>query len=310
MKKCLMLLLVVFLLLSGGCSDPVSQVSPEGNGGELLASFECSHGVSSINPIEDCLEFSGSPVEVGYTFKNGNIASNFGLLLFVDGRLQPFQIDNQDLVEIGIIELEAGEERTFVITFTPVIGRIGEVKHLHILALFDAANNIESPTIGPMFYHAMSQTIPIDIQINADVDLSQGGEKPESRVDGSLGLATLLGGENVESDMYTDFQKEGSCVLNSTGVLHIVNGEKIPIKFFLYALVDNQVIPVSVDGADNVTIAPCNEQTIEFVLSSDEDIFADANTLSFIAVPQYEETNDYSGTDAYKTRTISVKKGS
>lgn len=310
MKKVLLFILLTLLLVNSGCSAIISQEhykNQEVQEGDTSVSFECSHGVSSLDPSKEQLAFNGAPIELSYTFQNGEIASNFGLLLFLNGEIQPFQIDNQDIVKIGIVELEPDEEKTLNITFLPVIGQAGETLHLHICAIFDMVSDIESPTIAPFFYHAMSQAIPIDVRMNVDADRGLKNSASTPSLIAKLETAILYDdSENIESKMYMDCQEESSYTLNRTDTIHIINGESIPVTFCLYALVDNNLIPVTFEETNYMTVEPNSEQTINFILSSNEKVFSLAHILSFMGIPLYEETDDYEGTIALKTGTVTI----
>ncbi len=232
MRKVMLFILLALLLINSGCStvtSPDHYNDQEGQEGETLISFECSHGVSSFDPSKEHLTYNGAPIELSYTFQNGEIASNFGLLLFLNGKIQPFQIDNQDSAMTGIVELRPNEKKTLDITFLPIIGQAGETLHLHICAIFDMISDIEAPTLAPYFYHEMSQAIPIDVYMNADVDQTQTDSTSGPKLIAELGAANLHNDDNSASNMYMDCQEENSYTINKMDKIHIINSENIPI---------------------------------------------------------------------------------
>lgn len=307
MKKVLLFILLTLLLVNSGCSTNISQDHYRDQEGDTSVSFECSHGVSSFDPSKEHLTFNGAPIELSYTFQNGGIASNFGLLLFLNGEIQPFQIDSGDSDTIGVIELEAGEEKTFTITFQPVIGQVGEILHLHIVAIFDMMSDISTPTIGPLFYQAMSQAIPIDVYMNIDADQNQESLVSDPRLIVKAGSITSHDdNETIASDMYMECQKNGSYMLGETDTIHIINGENQPVTFRMYAMVGNNLKPVAFEDGDSITIDSNSEQAIEFKLTSDKLASSNSQTLCFMAIPLFKDSNDYEGTMAYKTKTVSV----
>ena len=94
MKKILFSILgVLSILLVSGCvqQQTIESSSPLPTQSE----FSLSHGVSSIDILTEDLTFTGAPVHLTYEFETGNVDSNIGLLLFLNGNIQPCKLNSK-----------------------------------------------------------------------------------------------------------------------------------------------------------------------------------------------------------------------
>lgn len=157
MKKILFSILgVLSILLVSGCvqQQTIESSSPLPTQSE----FSLSHGVSSIDILTEDLTFTGAPVHLTYEFETGNVDSNIGLLLFLNGNIQPFSVNDNHPSVMNIVSLPATQKKVISLSFEPITGLAGDYLPLHIVAIFDAANRIENPTIATAFFQELSQT--------------------------------------------------------------------------------------------------------------------------------------------------------
>lgn len=157
MKKVLFSILgVLSILLVSGCvqQQTVESSSPLPTQSE----FSLSHGVSSIDILTEDLTFTGAPVHLTYEFETGNVDSNIGLLLFLNGDIQPFSVDDNYPSVMNIVSLPANQKKVISLSFEPITGLAGDYLPLHIVAIFDAANRIDNSTIATAFFQELIQT--------------------------------------------------------------------------------------------------------------------------------------------------------
>ena len=132
MKKVLFSILgVLSILLVSGCvqQQTVESSSPLPTQSE----FSLSHGVSSIDILTEDLTFTGAPVHLTYEFETGNVDSNIGLLLFLNGDIQPFSVDDNYPSVMNIVSLPANQKKVISLSFEPITGLAGDYLPLHSL---------------------------------------------------------------------------------------------------------------------------------------------------------------------------------
>lgn len=130
MKKVLFSILgVLSILLVSGCvqQQTVESSSPLPTQSE----FSLSHGVSSIDILTEDLTFTGAPVHLTYEFETGNVDSNIGLLLFLNGDIQPFSVDDNYPSVMNIVSLPANQKKVISLSFEPITGLAGDYLPLH-----------------------------------------------------------------------------------------------------------------------------------------------------------------------------------
>ena len=105
LKKVIPLMCMLLLIQMSGCST--SSVPEKVDTPEVISEYTLSHGVSSLDVIKENLYYVGKPLQLEYTFENGNVDSNIGLLMFIDGDIQPFSVDgDEDPKVMNIIEMK------------------------------------------------------------------------------------------------------------------------------------------------------------------------------------------------------------
>ena len=172
-KQFLSFFLVAALMLTS-CVAQDAPPEKELHEGSIIQEYGYSHELTSIDVLSEELVFSGQPITFDYTFENGNTAANFGMLLFLNGVLQPFDLDNSGQDDhIKYMQIEANSEKSISVSFTPITGSTGDRLPLHIVVIFDAMKTIETPTIALPFYESISQTCPATVSFNVDAPSSE-----------------------------------------------------------------------------------------------------------------------------------------
>lgn len=163
-KKFIPVMLTVLCIIAVGIIVIQKQLDRSNiqNDGEVYLEF--SHGVTSPDPEQGIIECDGEYVSFDYTFNNGDLPSNFGMLLFLDGMIQPYSTDENDTVQVmHIIKLQPGEEKTINICFAPITAEKSR-SSLYITAVYDAENALADAEKQNGFVHHLSQSLPFWIE--------------------------------------------------------------------------------------------------------------------------------------------------
>lgn len=239
---------MIFLLLLQSCSisDPSNSSSIDTF--NEVSRYECIHGLSNGDYYTSGIIYNGQPITVKYSFTNVNMNSNFGLMLFLDGFIQPFALDNDtEYSNYQIVMLS--ENRTVTITFNPVWGTKGDILNLHIIAIFDMAADYDTPTIAQAFYHNMSQTIPVNIIMDADA-------KPSLNVkysDYSQCEIEINNTSQQNGNISNDILLLDEPIYNENLNVDILNGFNNDAQYYLYAYINNE--PIQINGESFLKIA-------------------------------------------------------
>lgn len=131
------------------------------------SSNQISSDIIVPNKESMTLTYNGKPIEAEYEFSCQN-ACTMGLMIFVDGSLQPYTVDGKETT-MHKVELKDNETKRFKFSFTPICGKKGD-KLTVILANVYNPNVMELKgdinTFGNN--HKISQPLPWKLQMNAD----------------------------------------------------------------------------------------------------------------------------------------------
>lgn len=295
------------ILVLAGCANDYSL--PSLNQQEIH--FEASHGVDSFDVLSDKLTYNGEPLSIDYTFVNGNIDSNYGLFLFLDGMLQPYYTNFSDEYKnMHIFSLSKDSSTTFKLYFEPVTGEIGQEIPLHIVAIFDADAPYENPTLSNSFWQMLSQAFPLTVKIEA---------------------------ETQQNDKSTDLSIEGNNyslsieLIQEYGLSEGDGHKKLVIDENINSIKPNQDFQFSLSGADdhqsvyrlyafinNAPIAIGDHLWYEMSLSENQTIDATAcliqendtpecdKYLYIIAVPLHSIETNAEGENVLKSKSIPI----
>lgn len=276
-----------------------------------------SHGVSSIDILTEDLTFTGAPVHLTYEFETGNVDSNIGLLLFLNGNIQPFSVNDNHPSIMNIVSLPATQKKVISLSFEPITGLAGDYLPLHIVAIFDAANRIENPTIATAFFQELSQAFPIRVSLDSDSTVSTCEAFYEkSYTVHSLENAKVSKLSNERSEMNSDFLfdsfSESSDVetkqlsLNTPTDIILFNPTEETMSYHLFAFVNNTPVMWDSSPYSSITL-PAKSQFSSSILLSDsqmQNISDDSPDLFFLVAVPIHEAAQQQGTLVLKTKTI------
>lgn len=200
MKKILPLifLLCLFCLLLTGCGSPsADSINNTDQSGEVVSDssgtenpFEdttqtevigsAGHGFRGVQEDENGeripFEYNGGAMELEYEYHGSGIGKKAGLLLFLNGIPQPWQINGEgESSYIQYVELKEDDgSYPFTISFIPVTGTAGDCLELKICSITNAQfqpDMVETTHFGA--YHKILAN-KADIQFNENADGSNG----------------------------------------------------------------------------------------------------------------------------------------
>jgi len=126
-------------------------------------------------------EFSGEEIRIPYHVEGHGlgVVSEFAWFVMVDGLLQPTRLETvggdilREVANMHNFALEFGKRLEFYVVFTPISGEIGQRVGFiagTLLRPYFMPEDIERPSFG--IFHALSATIPAEIQINGEIGAS------------------------------------------------------------------------------------------------------------------------------------------
>lgn len=317
LKKIISLMCMLLMIQMSGCSTsskPESVDTPK-----VVSEYTLSHGVSSLDIIEENLNYEGNPLQFEYTFENGNVDSNIGLLMFLGGAIQPFSVEGDDNPKVmNIIEMQADTEKTISISLDPISGKAGETLPLHIVAIFDAGKTIKTPSISIAFFQALSQAFPAKIQFDEDstcvIDeeiynsyfLVEVDKENYSKIDienseaeSEITLQGFLSGKDQESK-YMELEK--------TYTLELRNTSDEDTKYHIFCFANNEPVLWNDSPYYSTTVSAQNATLLDIeVCKNNEEVdISKDDQLYFIAVPIHDASKQM-GTKVLKTKTVNIR---
>lgn len=272
---------LVLLLLLQSCNTQDISNSSQINSLSEVSRYECIHGLSNEDYYTSGIIYSGKPITVDYNFTNTNMDSNFGLMLFVDGFIQPFSLgNNTDCCNYQIVSLSKESKNTTVnITFNPILGMKGDILDLHIIAIFDMGTDYNAPTIAQAFYHNMSQSLPISIIMDEDAQPSV--------------IAKYLDYNQCEIEINDTSQQDGntSCdisllnkpLYNQNLSIDILNGFSNDAQYYLYVYINNNPVKINGESFLKMTYPATSKTNITMRLQGEKNCANDL--LYLLAIP-------------------------
>ncbi|MDE7325926.1 MAG: hypothetical protein K2N63_06600 [Lachnospiraceae bacterium] len=284
----------------------------------VISEFRLSHGISSLDILTEHITYDGQPIHLEYEFENGNVSSNLGLILFLNGYIQPFSIDNsEDYSVINIIDLEPDSSKTITINFDPIVGTAGDTIPLHIAAIFDAKSTISNPTIAASFFQTLSQAFPVSVVLNEECNtISYESFYVSSFFVKSENNQVLVRNNTEENQkaefLFTDFSSttevEGNHIsFNQSSIIELINDSDHEKEYHIFAFVDNEPILWNQAPFLSVNIPARNKFSTSIILDTNlaEEDRKEYRQLFLVAVPIHD-AGIQRDTMVLKTKTIAL----
>lgn len=105
-----------------------SEEDPFADSEENLYFGSITHGIDYEAASSNIFEYNGEKMEIPYSVTAEGVVSKVGFLIFVDGILQPYQVDdtNSDYAYLHQLDLEDKTTKDFRFLFEPVTGQAGD----------------------------------------------------------------------------------------------------------------------------------------------------------------------------------------
>ncbi len=148
------LIMMTLAIIAGGCSlnkteDPqdtaaASQNPFEKNKPQTTVLGTIGHGFIHLqmdgNGKVLPLEYKGGELKIPYSVRASGTAKNVGFFLFVDGKAQPYKLDENgsSYQYMHLLQLKEDDQDTpFTFVFTPVTGKQGDTLQLRVASLYN-----------------------------------------------------------------------------------------------------------------------------------------------------------------------------
>lgn len=313
---------MLLLIQMVGCGT--SNTSDSVDTPTTVSEYSLSHGIASMDILKENLRYTGTPIQIEYEFQNGNVNSNLGLLLFLDGHIQPFSVDNNGEPKVmNIVDLRANSKKTITISLDPIEGKLGEIIPLHIVAIFDAGNTIQTPTIAISFFQALSQAFPVRVEFQKDSSciLDKNLYNSQFILEAESGSVSKLDIQRTDTDAGTESklvlqgflsgndQESKYMKIGEPYTLELSNVSDESAQYHIFCFINNEPvlwedspfysITVPSKSAATIDIKEIKENNNDFSESEEKQLF-------FIAVPIHDASKQL-GTMVLKTKTVNLK---
>lgn len=257
-------------------------------------------------------------VSFPYYVENGGKATDFGLLIFVNGFRQPYRTEESSENKLmHIFDVNENEKKLQTIEFEPLVGEMGSELSVEIISMFQPEFiNIEKSNYE--FSHKISSIFPLKLSVTQETGLSEpkvcndytseevteemrqkfntvgstGSFSGENSLDSRVFIETLKNDIFLTpADLLAGKHDRTSFTMDDTVTLCMYGGE--PCKYRVSMYINHDLVSGAFDGADYIDITSSSDFicTKKIDLNMPELSLEDYNHLYFIAVPFYVNDN-------------------
>lgn len=326
-KKILFVISAVLFALVGCSANHKQQVNKETgqNNEELVEQFQednvmsqssgmIGYGFSDDSP--DQFVYEGEAVEIPYYIENmgedGENHASIGLLLFVNGEVQPFSVDGKEAV-IHKFSISPGERKEINLSFFPVSGKEGEKIGVIPATIWNPdfiPVHEERPNFGNCL--KLGCNIPLTIQMKTDGKMSNASAQTDAEImdipEEILAAYDLVLGEDDYDIMDSSVgftiapTKEKVNLLEAKDgkadiTINLYGGKQVTDKITVF--VNNE--PVKIDDGDYVEVKTKKGKMWEIKFSLDVSAYGKLNTIYAVAMASGE---DYVVSDIYQSNRL------
>lgn len=262
---------------------------------EMFADVEASRQEGSlqmgfVDSLETVYSYTGEPLCIPFSMQS---SGDVGLILLVDGILQPFTVkypDGTTRKEAAMQMFSASETETKVnLVFQPVTGKQGDRLSVMAATIWEPQylpENEENPAFGN--YHALSAALSRKIDFQADSAGSAALSKeyevkdiPQAKLDELAAWDSL---ELLNSSIFLSIDTGGD------SVLHTENGQAM-VTVQLYGIPNADICmtlmvnnkPVKVDGSDGLLVHMEKNRMAEITVPVDGSLLSERNCVYVVA---------------------------
>ena len=261
-----------------------------GIGGWVFTQSEYGHSPYNF-PEDFTFHYRGGFLEIAYVFYGGRVDSEVGLLIFIDGIVQPYfvgdYIEESDFEYMHIFNVIADSEQVVSLNILPTVGEVGDYLQLNFVCIgFPLIQDISMLDLQSMSTTFSWTLLFLEDRAIAPISLS----KTEIS---SVGIFDIVGAEFNESG--SSFHKEIN--QNDRKIRFIASSNEGLYRVTLFA--NNS--PIVIDGNKNhfnIYINNNEKITYEFEINVQND----QKTLYAIIVRLSGYVYDYQ-LDVFKTNS-------
>lgn len=154
-KYMLVISVFIFVLISSGCinnSSDTNNLNPFGEIDDNNTMIASEYGHSPCNAPEDVTYYyQGNVLNIPYTFYGGRVNSEVGLLVFIDGIVQQYTIDDSEHEKYDYMKtfnIPINSEETYILNIIPNSGKSGDILKLNFVCIdFPNLSKLETPSV-------------------------------------------------------------------------------------------------------------------------------------------------------------------
>lgn len=131
---------------------------------------EFGHGIVNPNPDDRLLVYNGKKIEIEYMLDNVGAECNLGILMFINGIIQPYSIvgENDNRI-MNIFDMNSKEKRIIKLEFTPVCGQKGTDTVINFAVMLNPKNIADKSSLFKSGNnHRLNLLLPWKIKFNKD----------------------------------------------------------------------------------------------------------------------------------------------
>lgn len=307
--------------------DPFARADDETSSG-TIGSF--SYGVEWENGKEFVLDYAPT-VSFQYYVNNSGKATDFGLLLFVNGVRQAYRTgENSENKIIHIFDVDQDERQVQTIEFEPVVGENGDTVSVEIVTMFQPSFiNTEKSSYG--FSHRISSLYPSSLSVTQETGLTEPNVCSEYEVTpiseelrqefNQMGSTGGYGGNALDNGIYIETLKNdvfytpadrleaepdiSPFTMNDSVTLCMYGGSSCTYRVSMY--INHELVRDAFDGSDYIDITPSRDSICKKTVDLEKLNLSleDYNHLYFIAVPIYT-SDDFAGRMVLKSESVTL----
>ncbi|MDR0918962.1 MAG: hypothetical protein LBM93_06885, partial [Oscillospiraceae bacterium] len=235
---------------------------------------------------------------------------NFGLVMYINGILQPCKLDNSEEKLLHIYELD-NEEKKQTISFSPVVGEKGDKLYVEICKIYDPNFVPSSPYPHYKFSHEFNNmTVTVDVTettgktyppictnyvkepVTEEIRNGFQNEwKPENDLDRMDFVKTLKNGNFYTTEDYANGQADQTPFEVTDSVEIALYGGGEPCMYRVSMYINHQLVKGAFDGMDYIDM----EMSKNYISRKQVDYknsgikLNEYNFIYFVAVPLYGE---------------------
>lgn len=260
---------------------------------------------NAINPPKDYTpHFTGDPIQISWEFSAVEGAAESALLIFVDGRVQPYRVvDGQSEAEaqlspLHIFRLPKDESREITVEFTPSAGRAGESVGVFFAAVATPSflpESVDRPYYGLNNWtmNTLAWNLVFDADVPAEAPADDSVDAAFSPIpDPAPGSDLSIYDDYMLQYAYFDMTAPDGDESEFDPVVTAKNG-RIPLKIVKYGgeTAEYRVTvflnhePISIDGKPSLSFPVEYGKTSTLEFKIDITDAPKLNTLYAVAVP-------------------------